>query len=102
MAQSSLNQRFGSSREEYGRLKGSPLMGIKKMALVAALGLTMASAPVMAQTASVERTAAALEEINGQVETTTTTYVIAFFVILAIGLGIYAATDTENDDKTSP
>ena len=77
-------------------------MGIKKMALVAALGLSMASAAVMAQTASVDRSAAVLEEANGQVETTTTTYVIAFFVILAIGLGIYAATDTTDEGQASP
>ena len=76
-------------------------MGIKKMALVAALGLTMASAPVMAQTASVERSAAVLEAASDQIEAGTTTYVIAFFVILAIGLGIYAATDSE-DGTTSP
>ena len=77
-------------------------MSIKKMALVAALGLSMASAPVMAQTASVERSAAVLEESNGQVEMTTTTYVIAFFVILAIGFGIYSAIDDEGDGQTSP
>lgn len=77
-------------------------MGIKKMALVAAVGLSMASAPVMAQTASVERSSAAIEEASGQVETTTSTYVIAFFVILAIGLGIYFAIDDEGDGQVSP
>ena len=76
-------------------------MGIKKMALVAALGLSMASTPVLAQTSSVERSSAALEEVNGQMGGTTT-YVVAFFVILAIGLGIYTATDTENENRTSP
>lgn len=77
-------------------------MGIKKMALLAALGLSMASAPVMAQTAAVERSAPVLEEVNGQVETTATTYIIVFFVILAIGLGIYVATDSDDDGRTSP
>lgn len=77
-------------------------MVIKKMALVAALGLSMASAPVMAQTASVERSAAVLEESNGQVESSASTYIIAFFVILAVGLGIYAATQGDDDGRTSP
>lgn len=81
-------------------------MGIRKMALVAALGLSMASAPVLAQTQSVERSAPVLAQANGQdddgVRSTTTTYIIAFFVILAIGLGIWAATDGEDDGRTSP
>lgn len=79
-------------------------MGIKKMAIVAALGLAMASTPVMAQTSSVERSVAALEEINSQDDggSDTTTYIVAFFVILAIGLGIYTATDTSNEGQTSP
>lgn len=77
-------------------------MGIKKMAMVAALGLTMASTPVLAQTSAVERSAAALEEINSQIESSATTYVVAFFVVLAIGLGIYTATDTSDEGRTSP
>lgn len=77
-------------------------MGIKKMALVAAVGLSMASAPVMAQTSSVQRSAPVLEESNGQDESSTSTYVIAFFVILAIGLGIYFALDSDDEGRTSP
>ena len=77
-------------------------MSIKKMALVAALGLSMASTPVLAQTASIERSSAVLEEANGQVEMSTTTYIVAFFVVLAIGLGIYAAVDSNDEDRTSP
>ena len=106
VAESSLNKRLVQRPHRYGRLKGSPLMGIKKMALVAALGLSMASAPVMAQTASVERSAPVLAQANGQsddgVETTTTTYVIAFFVIVAIGLGLYFAFNDDNDGQKSP
>lgn len=79
-------------------------MGIKKMALVAALGLSMASAPLMAQTASVERSAAVLQEANGQdgVEAGTSTYIIAFFVVLAIGLGLYTAFNSDDNGRTSP
>jgi hypothetical protein len=81
-------------------------MNIKKLALTAALGLSMASAPVMAQTASVERTGAVMEQASGQDDDDgywggTTTYVIAFFVIIVIGLGIYFAID-EDEDRTSP
>jgi hypothetical protein len=80
-------------------------MGIKKLAMLAALGLSMASAPVLAQTSAAERSAPILFDANAQDEesgTSTTTYVIAFFVILAIGLGIYAATDEGNPGQTSP
>lgn len=79
-------------------------MGIKKMALTAALGLSMASAPVMAQTAAVDRSAAVLTQANGQEEegSATTKYIVAFFVIVAIGLGIYTATQQDDDGQTSP
>lgn len=77
-------------------------MGIKKMALVAAVGMSMASAPVMAQTAPVSRSAPVLEESNGQVETGTSTYIIAFFVVVAVGLGLYFAFSEEDDGRTSP
>lgn len=79
-------------------------MSIRKMALVAALGLSMASAPVMAQTSAptvAERTGATLDEANGQYASTTT-YIVAFFVILAIGLGIYTALNDDEDGRTSP
>ena len=77
-------------------------MGIKKMALVAAVGLSMASAPVMAQTAPVSRSAPVLEETNAQVESGTSTYIIAFFVVVAVGLGLYFALNDEDDGRTSP
>jgi hypothetical protein len=81
-------------------------MGIKKIALVAALGLSMAAAPVMAQTSAVDRSAPVLAQASGQdddgVESSTTTYVIAFFVILAIGLGIYVALNKDDQGQTSP
>jgi hypothetical protein len=79
-------------------------MGIKKMAMLAALGVSMASAPVLAQTSAAERSAPALVGASAQDEegTSTTTYVIAFFVILVIGLGIYAAIDEGNPGQTSP
>lgn len=81
-------------------------MNIKKLALTAALGMSMASAPVMAQTASVERTGAVLEQASAQEEDGTfggtTTYVIAFLVVVVIGLGIYFAIDDEGDGDVSP
>jgi len=77
-------------------------MGIKKMALVAAVGLSMASAPVMAQTAPVSRSAPSMEESNGQVESGTSTYIIAFFVVVAVGLGLYFAFNNDDDGRTSP
>ena len=81
-------------------------MGIKNLALVAALGLSMASAPVMAQTVSSQRSAAVLQDANNQDDdddgSSASTYIIAFFVIVAIGLGIYFATQEDDDGRTSP
>lgn len=77
-------------------------MGIKKMALVAALGMSMASAPVMAQTAAVDRSAPVLEQADGQVERSTSTYIVALFVVIAVGLGLYFALNDDDDGRTSP
>lgn len=79
-------------------------MGIKKIALVAAIGLSMASAPVMAQTAPVSRSAPVLAEANAQDEGYggTSTYIVAFFVIVAIGLGLYFALNDDDEGRTSP
>ena len=81
-------------------------MGIKKIALVAALGLSMAAAPVMAQTSAVGRSAPVLAQASGQdddgVESSTTTYIVAFFVIVAIGLGLYVALNNDDEGQTSP
>ena len=82
-------------------------MGIRKMAMVAALGLSMASAPVLAQTAPA-RASAPMVQANGQDDeagwggSSTTTYIIAFFVVIVIGLGIYFAIDDDGDGQTSP
>lgn len=78
-------------------------MGIRKIAMVAALGASLASAPVVAQTtqaaplsvATAQRSGAAMQEANGQLDTQA--YIIGFFVIVAIGLGLYFALD-DNDD----
>lgn len=76
-------------------------MSIRKMALVAALGVSMASVPVMAQTSApaIERAGATMEDANDQGvgRNSTTTFIVAFFVILAIGLGLYAAFGNEGD-----
>jgi heme/copper-type cytochrome/quinol oxidase subunit 2 len=83
-------------------------MGIRKMATIAALGLSMASAPVLAQSAPAARSGAEMVQASGQDEAdgawgaSTTTYVIAFFVIIVIAIGIYFAIDDDGDGKTSP
>jgi uncharacterized membrane protein len=85
-------------------------MSIRKLAMTAALGLSMASAPVLAQSAPTARTSAAMVEASAQSDDDdgassyggTTTYIIAFFVIIVIGLGIYFAIDDEGDGKVSP
>jgi len=96
-------------------------MSIKKLALLSALGLSMASTSVMAQTSSVARTGAAIQEANDQGNSqgrgrgnrgddmdeggwgnSTTTYIIAFFVIIVIAIGIYFALDKDDDGRTSP
>ncbi len=84
-------------------------MSIRKMAMVAALGLSMASAPVLAQTAAPARSGAEMVQASGQDEddswesgTSTTTYIIAFFVVIVIAIGIYFAIDDDGDGKTSP
>ena len=75
-------------------------MSIRKIALVAALGTSLASAPVVAQTSKLPepaRASASLDEADSQVRTTTGTYVIAFLALVAIGLGLYFAF-IEDDD----
>jgi cobalamin synthase len=78
------------------------------MAMIAALGLSMASAPVLAQTAPTARTGAEMVQASAQDDgddwgtgTSTTTYIIAFFVVIVIGLGIYFAVD-KDDGPTTP
>jgi len=82
-------------------------MGMKKLALLAGLGLSMASAPVIAQTAAVDRAGATLQQASAQDDEDgivggTTTYVIAFLVILVIGLGIYFAIDEDDEGRATP
>jgi hypothetical protein len=84
-------------------------MSIRKLATIAALGLSMASAPVLAQTAETARTGAAMAQASAQDDdgdelggNSTTTYVIAFFVVIVIAIGIYFALDDDDDGRTSP
>ena len=83
-------------------------MSVRKMAMIAALGLSMASAPVLAQTAPAARTGAEMVQASAQDDgdfgtgTSTTTYIIAFFVVIVIGLGIYFAVDKNDDGQTTP
>jgi uncharacterized membrane protein len=82
-------------------------MGIRKIAMVAALGASLASAPVMAQSsqasslsvATAQRSGAELQEANQQLDTQA--YVIGFFVIVAIGLGLYFALDDSDEGPIS-
>lgn len=82
-------------------------MGMRKMALAAALGLSMASAPVMAQTAalptgqaaSIDRAGATLDDANAQSRRFP---FLIVFVVIAVGLGLYFALDNNDDGPTSP
>jgi len=82
-------------------------MSIRKIALVAALGTSLASAPVVAQTAALPsqpaRASATLDQANGQWGPSTETYVVAFFALVAIGLGLYFAfIDDDENPPVSP
>ncbi len=83
-------------------------MGIRKLAMVAALGLSMASAPVLAQTAPAARSGAEMVQASGQDDddgwggNSTTTYIIAFFVVIVIAIGIYFAVDDDGDGRATP
>lgn len=76
-------------------------MGIRKLAMIAALGASLASAPVVAQTsqasslsvASAARSGADLEDASNQLDTTA--YIIGFFVVVVIAAGIYFAVDDD-------
>ena len=82
-------------------------MSIRKIALVAALGTSLASAPVVAQTAALPsqpaRAGATLQQANGQWTPSTEAYVVGFFALVAIGLGLYFAfIDDDEDAPVSP
>ena len=82
-------------------------MSIRKIALVAALGTSLVSAPVVAQTAALPsqpaRAAATLNQANGQWEPSTEAYVVGFFALVAIGLGLYFAfVDDDENPPVSP
>jgi hypothetical protein len=78
-------------------------MGMRKMAMAAALGLSMASAPVMAQSTSqpapIERAGASLDQTNA--ENGGFPWLI-IFVVIAAGLGLYFAVQDNGDGPTSP
>ncbi len=90
-------------------------MSFRKMALLTALSLSMASAPVMAQSSPTgARSGVSMEDASDQGRgrgrdrrddddrDRTTTYIIAFFVIIVIGLGIYIALDNDQGGRVSP
>jgi hypothetical protein len=73
--------------------------------LVTALGLSLASAPVVAQTTTQPtqpaRAGATLDQANAQEwHPTTEAYVVAFLALVAIGLGLYFAFI--DDDEEGP
>ncbi len=84
-------------------------MSLRKMATIAALGLSMASAPVLAQTAPTARSGAEMVQASAQDDegddwggNSTTTYVIAFFVVIVIAIGIYFAIDDDGNGRPTP
>ena len=78
-------------------------MGMKKIALAAALSASMASAPVMAQTttqpAAIERSSAVMGDANAQSEGFPW---LIIFVVIAVGIGIYFAVQDNGTGPTSP
>ena len=75
-------------------------MSLRKASLAAALAVTMVGAPAMAQTqtAPVQRSGAAMEEANEL----RGGFIIPLIAIIAIILGILAATGGDGDPPTSP
>jgi len=75
-------------------------MSLRKASLAAALAVSMVGAPVMAQTqaAPVERSGAEMEDANEL----RGGFIIPLIAIIAIILGILAATGGDNDGPTSP
>lgn len=71
-------------------------MRLKNLVTSALLASTLISVPAQA---AVDRVASDLRG-ESQIEASASTYIIGFFAILAIGLGIYVAT--EEDEPTSP
>ena len=79
-------------------------MSIRKLALAAVLSASLSSAPVMAQTTAyqpvaAERAGVEMTEANEQAGGFP---FLIVFVVIAVGLGIYAATDTADEEPTSP
>jgi hypothetical protein len=80
------------------------MMSFRKLAMAAVLSVALSSAPVMAQQtqsapiASLDRLSAELEEANAQDGGFP---FLIVFVVVAVGLGIYAATSAD-DEPTSP
>ena len=80
-------------------------MSIRKMALVAAIGTAMASAPVMAQpTAPLARASATMAQANAQDDDGIEGFPwLIIFVVIAIGAGLYfAISDDDENPPTSP
>jgi hypothetical protein len=85
-------------------LEGEFSMGMRKLALAAALGVSLASAPVMAQSnaqpVAVDRAGATVDDANAQSHGFP---FLIVFVVIAVGLGLYFAIEGGNDDgPTSP
>lgn len=75
-------------------------MSLRKASLAAALAVSMVGAPVLAQTqaAPVQRSGAAMEDANEL----RGGFIIPLIAIIAIILGILAATGGDDDRPTSP
>ncbi len=85
-------------------------MSFRKASLAAALALSVAGTSAVAQTAvtpapveSVSRSGASLIDANAQDDDRgTSTYIVSFFVIITIALGLYFAFDGNDDKRVSP
>jgi hypothetical protein len=75
-------------------------MSLRKASLAAALAVSMVGAPVAAQTqaAPVQRSGASMEDANEL----RGGFIIPLLAIVAVILGILAATDDGGDPPTSP
>ncbi len=85
-------------------------MSFRKASLAAALALSVAGTSAVAQTAvtpapveSVSRTGAAVTDANAQDDDRgTSSYVVGFFALIAIGFGLYFAFGGDDDKRVSP
>lgn len=79
-------------------------MSLKKASVAAALAVSMASTPVLAQTSAAPLSVAAQSgtSVSGQASDLRGGFIIPLVAIIAVILGILAATGGGNDRPSSP